>query len=106
MQVEFEMSMMGELNYLLGLQINQFQHGTFLSQAKYCRQLLEKFDMENYKEAATPIANGCYLDVDGKGANVDQTKIQKAYRITSLSYCKQTRYHVQRVSMCKIPSQS
>jgi len=33
MQGEFEMSMMGELNYFLGLQIKQFQHGTFLSQA-------------------------------------------------------------------------
>jgi len=32
MQGEFEMSMMGELNYFLGLQIKQFQHGTFLSQ--------------------------------------------------------------------------
>jgi len=35
MQGEFEMSMMGELNYFLGLQINQFQHGTFLGQSKY-----------------------------------------------------------------------
>jgi len=56
------MSMMGELNYFLGLQIIQFKHRTFLCQAKYCR--------EYCKEAATPIATGCYLDVDNKGANV------------------------------------
>jgi len=74
MQGEFEMSLMGELNYFFGLQIEQFQHGTFLSQSKYCRELLKKFDMENCKEAATPIATGCYLDIDEKGANVDQTK--------------------------------
>jgi len=74
LQGEFEMSMMGELNYFLGLQIKQFQHGTFLNQSKYCRELLKKFDMENCKEAATPIAIGCYLDNDEKGANVDQTK--------------------------------
>jgi len=66
--------MMEEFNYFLGLQIKQFQHGTFLSQSKYCRELLKKFDMENCKEAATPIATGCYLDNDEKGANVDQTK--------------------------------
>jgi len=30
--------------------------------------------MENCKEAATPITIGCYLDIDEKGANVDQTK--------------------------------
>jgi len=39
MQGEFEMSMMRELNYFLSLQIKQFQHGTFLSQSKYCREL-------------------------------------------------------------------
>jgi len=60
------MSMMGELNYFLGLQIKQFHHGTFLNQSKYCRELLKKFDMENCKETTTPIAIGCYLDTDEK----------------------------------------
>jgi len=31
MQGEFKMSMMGELNYFLGLQIKKFHHGTFLN---------------------------------------------------------------------------
>jgi len=65
---------MGKLNYFLGLQITKFQHGRFLSQSKYCRELLKKFDMENCKEDATPIVIGCYLDTNEKGANVDQTK--------------------------------
>jgi len=30
--------------------------------------------MENCKEAATPIAIGCYLDADDKGVNVEHTK--------------------------------
>jgi len=68
--------MMGKLNYFLGLQIKQFQHGTFLSQSKYCRELLKKFEMENCKEATTPIATRCYLDTEEKGANVDQTNIK------------------------------
>ena len=31
MQGEFEMSMMGELAYFLGLQVKQLKHGTFLN---------------------------------------------------------------------------
>jgi len=71
---QFVKAMQGELNHFLGLQIKQFQHGTLLSQSKYYKELLKKFDMENCKEATTPIAIGCYLDIDEKGANVDQTK--------------------------------
>ena len=32
---EFEMSMIGELSYFLGLQIKQLKNGTFVSQDKY-----------------------------------------------------------------------
>jgi len=37
MQSEFEMSMMGELNFFLGLQIKQTKNGIFINQSKYCR---------------------------------------------------------------------
>jgi len=50
MQGEFEMSMMGGLNYFLGLKIKQMRTRTFLSQTKYCRDVLRKFEMENCKE--------------------------------------------------------
>jgi len=74
MQGEFEMSMMGELTYFLGLQVKQLKHGTFLSQSKYCFDLLKKFKMEDCKEAATPIATKCLMDVDEAGKQVDSTK--------------------------------
>jgi len=89
MQGEFEMSMMGELNYFLGLQIKQLNHGTFLSQTKYCKELLKKFDMENYKEISTPMATNCYLDSDEKGTHVDQTKYRGL--IGSLLYLSASR---------------
>jgi len=41
MQGEFEMSMMGELTYFLGLQVKQLKQGTFLSQSKYYFDLLK-----------------------------------------------------------------
>ena len=44
MHSEFEMSMMGELNFFLGLQIKQFKEGTFINQAKYVRELLKKYN--------------------------------------------------------------
>jgi len=76
MQGEFEMSMMGELNYFLGLQIKQLQNGTFLNQSKYCRDVLKKFEMDSCKEASTLIATSCYLDADEHGTAVDQTKFR------------------------------
>ena len=38
---EFEMSMIGELSYFLGLQIKQLKNGTFVSQGKYIRHAQE-----------------------------------------------------------------
>ena len=42
MQVEFEMSMIGELTHFLGLQIRQQDLGIFLSQSKYAKNLVKK----------------------------------------------------------------
>ena len=39
MSQEFEMSMMGELKYFLGLQIKQNEEGIFINQAKYVKDL-------------------------------------------------------------------
>ena len=40
---EFEMSMIGELSYFLGLHIKQIKNGTFMSQGKYIKDMLKKF---------------------------------------------------------------
>jgi hypothetical protein len=45
MQTEFEMSLIGELSYFLGLQINQSYAGLFISQEKYLKEMLKKFQM-------------------------------------------------------------
>ena len=49
-------------------------HGTFLCQSKYCKELLKRFEMDNCKEASTPIATSCNLDLDEKGTSINQTK--------------------------------
>ncbi|XP_068497827.1 uncharacterized mitochondrial protein AtMg00810-like [Phaseolus vulgaris] len=74
MQGEFEMSMMGELSFFLGLQVKQSKDGIFLCQSKYCKEILKKFEMESCKEASTPMPSSCYMDADVVGKGVDQTK--------------------------------
>ncbi|RVW19846.1 hypothetical protein CK203_116339 [Vitis vinifera] len=67
MHSEFEMSMMGELNFFLGLQIKQLKEGTFINQAKYIRDLLKRFNMEEAKTMKTPMSSSIKLDKDEKG---------------------------------------
>ena len=43
MQSKYGMSMMGELNYFLGLQVKQVTDEIFISQTKYVNDLLKKF---------------------------------------------------------------
>ena len=97
MSREFEMSMMGELQFFLGLQIKQHKEGTFLHQAKYTKDILKKFDMSDCKPMTTPMGTTTALDADEDGEPVDQ----KEYRsmIGSLLYLTATRPDIQ-FSVC------
>ena len=55
MQNEFEMSMLGELKFLLGLQISQSDKGIFISQTKYINEMLKKFQMQDCKLVGIPM---------------------------------------------------
>nr|ABA94364.2 retrotransposon protein, putative, Ty1-copia subclass [Oryza sativa Japonica Group] len=90
---EFEMSMMDELSYFLGLQIKQTPQGTFVHQMKYTKDLLRRFKMENCKPISTPIGSTAVLDPDEDGEAVDQ----KEYRsmIGSLLYLTASRPNIQ-----------
>jgi len=92
MQDEFEMSMIGELHFFLGLQIKQGKHGLFIHQSKYCTELLKKFHMEACKESSTPMATNCYLDIDETGPVVEQTKYRGM--IGSLLYLTASRPNI------------
>ena len=73
---EFEMSMIGELSYFLGLQIKQLKNDTFVSQGKYIKDMLKKFGMDDAKSISTPMGTNGSLDSDTSGNMVDQ----KLYR--------------------------
>ena len=89
MHDEFEMSMMGELKYFLGLQIKQSKEGTFLNQSKYIRDLLKRFGMENSKAASTPMSPTLKIDKDESGVSLDITKYRGM--ISALLYLTSSR---------------
>jgi len=76
MQDEFEMGMMGELKFLLGIQINQSKDGVYVHQTKYTKELLKKFKLEDCKVMNTPMHPTCTLSKEDTGSKVDQ----KLYR--------------------------
>jgi hypothetical protein len=92
----FEMSMMGKLQFFLGLQIKQSKERTFVHQAKYIKDIVLKFKMEDSKAMMTPMSTTTALDADEEGEHVDQE-----YRsmIGSLLYLTATRPDIQ-FSVC------
>ncbi|GKD32474.1 retrovirus-related pol polyprotein from transposon TNT 1-94 [Tanacetum coccineum] len=58
---EFEMSMMGKLNFFLGLQIKQMEDGIFFNQSKYIKEMLKKFGLEESKPMKTPMSSDTKL---------------------------------------------
>jgi hypothetical protein len=73
MKIEFEMSMIGELSYFLGLQVNQGSAGIFISQEKYLKEMLKKFQMEDSSLVSTPMLVGCKINKDYISCDVDQS---------------------------------
>ena len=69
----FEMSMVGELTYFLGLQVKQMDLGIYINQAKYARNLVKRFGLDNATHARTPMAANAKLTIDPSGEFVDVT---------------------------------
>jgi hypothetical protein len=71
MESEFQMSMMRELTFFLGIQVKQTKQGTFIHQAKYTKDLMKKFNMVELKPLSTPMSMATTLDPDENGEAVD-----------------------------------
>ncbi|GKF22957.1 retrovirus-related pol polyprotein from transposon TNT 1-94 [Tanacetum coccineum] len=70
----FEMSIMGELNFFLGLQIKQMKDAIFFNQYKYIKEMLKKFGLEESKPMKTPMSSNTKLTKDEECESVDSTK--------------------------------
>nr|GEW13358.1 hypothetical protein [Tanacetum cinerariifolium] len=73
MHNKFEMSMIGELEFFLGIQIHQSSHGIFNNQAKYAQAILKKHGMTSCDNIGTPMATKP-LEADLSRNLIDQIK--------------------------------
>nr|GEY40290.1 uncharacterized mitochondrial protein AtMg00810-like [Tanacetum cinerariifolium] len=85
----FEMSMMGEMKFFLGLQVNQFSNGIFINQSKYILDILKRFRMENCDTVPTPMVEQAKLKLDLVEKPVDHTDYRSM--IGSLMYVTSSR---------------
>nr|KYP53495.1 hypothetical protein KK1_024633 [Cajanus cajan] len=72
MQNEFEMSMMGELKFFLGLQIKQIDKSIYINQQKYIKEFLLKFKMNEYKPMPIPMHHSMGLLKEELSKPIDQ----------------------------------
>ena len=73
MKREFEMIMVGELNFFLGLQVKQQKDGIFISQEKYAKNLVKRFGLDFKKHTSTPMRSSVKLSLNATGVDVDPT---------------------------------
>nr|GEY29052.1 retrovirus-related Pol polyprotein from transposon TNT 1-94 [Tanacetum cinerariifolium] len=71
MKSHFEMSMMAEMTFFVGLQVNQAPHGIFINKSNYVLEILKKTGMEHCNPIGTPMETQHKLDLDTNGTSVD-----------------------------------
>ncbi|GJR99511.1 retrovirus-related pol polyprotein from transposon TNT 1-94 [Tanacetum coccineum] len=92
-------SMIGELNFFLGLQIKQMEDEIFFNQSKYIKEMLKKFGLEDSKPTKTPMSTEIKFTKDDEANYVDYTKYQGM--IGSLLYLTASRPDIMfSVSLC------
>ncbi|GJZ18774.1 retrovirus-related pol polyprotein from transposon TNT 1-94 [Tanacetum coccineum] len=89
---EFEMSMMGWLNFFLGLQIKQMEDEILLYQSKYIKEMLNKFGLEDSKPTKTSMSTEIKLTKDDEADSVDSSKYRGM--IDSLLYLTASRLDI------------
>ena len=92
---EFEMSMIGELSFFLGLHIIQSSEGLFLSQEKYLKDMLKRFQMEDSSSVCMSMVVGCNITKDDPSPDVDQRRYR--LMIGSLLYITTSHPYIMQV---------
>ncbi|GKE34776.1 putative ribonuclease H-like domain-containing protein [Tanacetum coccineum] len=72
MHKKFQMSSMGELTFVLGLQVKQKEDVIFICQDKYVNEILNKFGFSDVKTERTPMETQKALLKDADGEDVDE----------------------------------
>jgi hypothetical protein len=99
MSKRFNMSMIGELNFFLGLQVVQKEDGIQIHQQKYLREIVKKYNMDGTSNISTPVSTSTKQDADTNGPKTDETKFRGM--VGSLMYLTASRPDiVYAVSLC------
>ncbi|KHN27716.1 Putative mitochondrial protein, partial [Glycine soja] len=73
MSREFDMTDMGLMSYYLGMEVKQTENGIFVSQERYTKEVLKKFNMLDCNPMNTPMEGGLKLSKFDEGEKVDST---------------------------------
>nr|GEU70940.1 copia protein [Tanacetum cinerariifolium] len=76
MSFKFQISMMGQMSFFLGLQVSQNPKGIFINQSEFALEILKKFGMDSCDDVDTPMVDRLNLDEDPLGILVDQTRFR------------------------------
>jgi hypothetical protein len=93
MENKFQMCLMGELTFFLGIQVKQTKQGTCIHQTKYTKDLMKKFNVAKLNPVSTPMSTTTVLNPDENGEEVDQREYKSM--IGSLLYLTVTRPDIQ-----------
>ncbi|GKF75892.1 retrovirus-related pol polyprotein from transposon TNT 1-94, partial [Tanacetum coccineum] len=84
MSSKFQMSMLGQMSFCLGLQVSQNPEGIFINQSKFALEILKKFRMDSYDPVDKPVVDRLKLDEDPLGIPINQTRFRSmVYLIAS-----------------------
>ncbi|GKF53805.1 retrovirus-related pol polyprotein from transposon TNT 1-94 [Tanacetum coccineum] len=89
MSSKFQMSMMGQMSFFLGLQVSQNPGGIFINQSKFALEILKKFGMDSCDPVDTPMMDRFKLDEDPLGIPFDHTRFHSM--VGSLMYLTSSR---------------
>nr|GEV86037.1 hypothetical protein [Tanacetum cinerariifolium] len=89
MSSKFQMSMIGQMSFFLGLQVSQSPGGIFINQSKFALVILKKFGMDSYDSIEISMVDRLKLDEDPLRIPVDQTRFRSM--VGSLMYVTTSR---------------
>ena len=84
MKKEFEMSMVRELTFFLGLQVKQKKEVIFISQEKYGRNFVKMFGLDSKKHASTPLSSSTKLNLDTSEVEVSPILYRSIIRCSTV----------------------
>nr|GEY52067.1 uncharacterized mitochondrial protein AtMg00810-like [Tanacetum cinerariifolium] len=89
MSSTFQMSMMGQMSFFLGLKVLQNPRGIFINQSKYALEILKKYDFDSSTPIDTPMVERPKLDEDKGGKLIDHIRYRGM--VGSLMYLSASR---------------